>query len=130
MLRTTTAIVLLVMSTMAVYADDAAPFVGEEFHMKGFACSNVLDTQKLGTLLIGEHMYLDEEIIKTIAVGKLACKFVNQSALYVGPISQSEFLVIGGEFIVDRYVPVDGVDDLYLWRTLRPILSTTVVGGA
>lgn len=123
MLRITTAVALFAASTSVAFADDPRAFIGEEFPMKGIACSNVLDAQKLGTLLIGGHIHLDEEILNTITANKLECKFVDQAATYAGAVPKSEFPVIDRYFIIDRYVPVGGADDVYVWRELRSALS-------
>ena len=130
MLRTTTAVALFAASTIVAFADDPRAFIGEEFPMKGIACSNVLDTQKLGTLLIGSHIHLDEEILNTIGANKLSCKLIDQAAMYAGPAPKSEFKAIDRYFIIDRYKPVRGADDLYVWRGLHPVLSVRSGGGA
>jgi hypothetical protein len=118
-IRATTASALLALSTIVVFADDPRPLTGEEFRMQGIVCANVVDAQKLATQLVSGHVYLDEEILATIAASNLSCRFMDLAAMYAGAVSKSEFTVNGRYFIIDRYVPVEGIEDLYVWRQLR-----------
>ena len=117
---------LLAASTVVAFADDPRAFIGEEFSMRGVVCSNVLDTQKLGQLLITGQINVDKEILNTVADNQLTCKFIDQAAMYTGPVARSEFVVTGRRFIIDQYVPVEGVDDFYVWRELRTFRSLGV----
>jgi hypothetical protein len=80
--------------------------MGEEFRMQGIVCANVVDAQKLTAQLVSGHVHLDEEILAAIAA------FIDLAAMYAGVVSKSEFTVNGRYFIIDRYVPIEGVEDL------------------